>query len=287
MGTMTTARTTGPTGPKTERGKAVASTNAAVHGLLCRKPCLLPGESEDLYREHLIGTLNALLPADAAQADAVTVYNDIAWRIHRWLAVEHHATTSELDRMAAECPLGRNVPATARAADALRAIVEAVGERTELPSPEAMKIFIGGARGVSEILEMVADRPEHEVQDLKHSIDEAERLGEDADKAVSYRAFKVMGEKAVAAREAFIKLAEKQQEELRCLRLLLAKSVLPSDADIRRLGRYLAILQKAAVGQLVILDALREQSKKARRKGTHNKSSFGAGIPTVTLRVVK
>ena len=79
-----------PTGPRTERGKAVAARNATTHGLFARDivlPCL--GEDPDGYQQ-ILDELNAQLkPKNLLERHYVEKIAAASWRLrrlHRWQA---------------------------------------------------------------------------------------------------------------------------------------------------------------------------------------------------------
>src|SRR5437763_10628607 len=75
------------TGPKTDEGKARASTNALRHGLTAEQ-ALLPHEDEDGYEKLRDGLLESYAPQDAAETALVEELVNAYWRLLRLHRVE-------------------------------------------------------------------------------------------------------------------------------------------------------------------------------------------------------
>jgi len=86
----TSAAATAPhaTGPRTDQGKARASTNAVRHGL-GGFALVLKGESVAEYRANQTAWFTALAPTTKIEGQLVAQLADIAWRLDRCAKLEH------------------------------------------------------------------------------------------------------------------------------------------------------------------------------------------------------
>jgi hypothetical protein len=84
---MSEVSKTGPTGPRTAEGKAVASRNALKHGLLSRLP-VLPDEDEEVFLSFKARFHEALRPQEELELLLVERIVVTAWRLRRLERVE-------------------------------------------------------------------------------------------------------------------------------------------------------------------------------------------------------
>jgi hypothetical protein len=84
---MSDGERTGPTGPRTKEGKAVASRNALKHGLLSRLP-LLPDEDHEVYASFGNRLYDALRPEGELEFLLVERVVATAWRLRRLERIE-------------------------------------------------------------------------------------------------------------------------------------------------------------------------------------------------------
>ena len=89
------------TGPKTARGKAAAKLNALAHGLRAEATPVLPGEPADVWDAHRAGTVAALAPVGALEADLADRVAALTWRLRRAVAYETAVTAAGVARAAA------------------------------------------------------------------------------------------------------------------------------------------------------------------------------------------
>jgi hypothetical protein len=95
------------TGPKTPAGKYFASRNATTHGLLAQS-VILPGESEDRFRDLLRSYINHYKPETPNEHDLIDTMAVNRWRLQRVWALETagfiHEQRAQAPAMAAEDP---------------------------------------------------------------------------------------------------------------------------------------------------------------------------------------
>ena len=83
-------------GPKTERGKAIASKNGTKHGLLAEKPPLLATEKLETFNELMQGLVNQYQPANPVEWHLVQQVAMAMLRQHRLWAAEAALATQEM-----------------------------------------------------------------------------------------------------------------------------------------------------------------------------------------------
>jgi hypothetical protein len=71
------------TGPRTDRGKAIARLNALKHGLRTQKVTVAPGEDPELYRALLINLVDEYQPETTTQIELVGRLGDLGWLARR------------------------------------------------------------------------------------------------------------------------------------------------------------------------------------------------------------
>src|SRR5687768_4093336 len=87
------------TGPRTARGKAVASRNNTRHGLHSISP-VIPGlESEAAWAHHRLTTVTGLAPANALEEALAERVALILWRLGRVARYEQSVTAKATDEV--------------------------------------------------------------------------------------------------------------------------------------------------------------------------------------------
>lgn len=79
---------TGPTGPRTEEGKARTRFNAVRHGLTGQNVVFAEGDAE-LYSQHCLRIQQHYLPVGPIQEALVRQIADCIWRLDRAISIEH------------------------------------------------------------------------------------------------------------------------------------------------------------------------------------------------------
>ena len=85
------------TGPRTTRGKALASKNSLKHGLSANRNVIAPESQADyeLYREQILAELTPLTPIESMLADRVIC---LSWRLKRAVRIQNQAIDALLQR---------------------------------------------------------------------------------------------------------------------------------------------------------------------------------------------
>ena len=86
------------TGPRTKRGKAIASQNAARHGLYATSPVIRRLEDPGLWEQHRTATINSFAPRSPLEQTLAEYVAHILWRLGRVTRYEHHVTAISQDR---------------------------------------------------------------------------------------------------------------------------------------------------------------------------------------------
>lgn len=76
------------TGPKTDMGKFISRFNALKHGLASQKMVTIPGESNEVYLEHLVDVMFEYDPQTAYQRQLVEQLANRLWALRRVPAFE-------------------------------------------------------------------------------------------------------------------------------------------------------------------------------------------------------
>jgi hypothetical protein len=84
----TQSERTGPTGPRTEEGKARCRLNAFRHGLT-GQIMVLSSEEQDVYKEHCSAIKTAYNPKGTLEENLVQSIGDSQWRLKRAAAFEN------------------------------------------------------------------------------------------------------------------------------------------------------------------------------------------------------
>ncbi len=84
-------------GPKTERGKAIASKNGTKHGLLAENPPLLATENLETFKELMQGLVNQYQPANPVEWHLVQQVAMAMLRQHRLWAAEAALATQAME----------------------------------------------------------------------------------------------------------------------------------------------------------------------------------------------
>ncbi len=130
------------TGPRTQRGKNIASLNAAQHGLYANAPVIPRVENVDDWERHRASTIESLAPSGALEHALAERVALILWRLGRVARFEQNITTIAHRRArtnyTAEAPLSALVPDN---------------------TPDAVRQRLATVRRIRDLLICLADPP--------------------------------------------------------------------------------------------------------------------------------
>jgi hypothetical protein len=283
----TEEKNVGPTGPRTERGKARSSANRAArsHGLT-GFALVLPGESVAEYRRNQETWFSTLIPASGAEAQLVNQVADLAWRLDRCARLEHHRHLALLEEEMQRTKQYKSYSLEVRALEVTNALVEhATGASRLNPFPSvygALEPFLAAAQGTVAIVRDVEALPLDVVDTLDRAVGSLYAMAHQGlatpDDMASVEA------SARAVQQALSALLADAEASLAELREKIAGQVaIPDDASAKRLSRYRAEMEKSQARILGILDQVRTQRQRAMTAA----EDPDAKPVKLTLRVVK
>lgn len=245
------------TGPRTERGKLRASLNATRHGLSGRG-LLLPGEDKAEYESRLDGIFTAMAPQNDAEAELVALVGDDIHKLNRLGKIEQGVTLGRIEELLGTTAAAERAGVIGNAIQALGAAlttwpVEPIP--TERNS-EFQRRFDDMVTAINLVEAAVVGLPADLIETCNDLV--ARLHGTKGDSVVDQAAYARLFEVARQVMGLLLDRGHAEEAAQEGLRVAIAGIALPDEAELRKLGRYRAMLEVSLQRRLAALDQLRK-----------------------------
>jgi len=244
------------TGPKTEKGKLRAATNAVRHGLT-GKNLLLPGEDPGEYEARMDNVFTALGPQSDVEAELVALVADDIHKLNRLARIELGAFLARIEELLSLTGTAEKASVTVNAINAVgTALTPWIAEPLPVEKgPEFMRRY----RAMTDALDLVEATVSGAPADLMEAGHElmAQLHGKAAEKVVPpdlYQAAFDHGRRLMSLPLDMGKAEDAAQDGLRAA---IAGIALPNKDELAKLAKYRSMLEISLQRRLAALDQLR------------------------------
>ena len=240
-------------GPKTETGKARASTNSCRHGLRSRG-VLLRHESEDAYLEHVEAVVASLAPHGAVETQIAAEYADLMWVRRRWMGAVMDQIVEQADMAASKSDARMNADACKDALAGLDALIVNVEGALQARITSGLSPLTDGAKAVFGLIKDADAVAGDELERLHAAI---KSVGASRRKEDRLRTLAALHEVSKALRPTVEEKRQVAEENLARLRALLAEVATPTPAGSRRRERYRRLLDHPGGSLMATLEQMK------------------------------
>jgi hypothetical protein len=244
------------TGPKTEAGKLKSALNATRHGL-AGKNMLLPGEDPVEYEARMDELFSTLAPRDEGEAQIVALVADDVWKLGRLARIEKGVSLARIEQLLALTGSGEKAGVITNAIQALGQALTAWSAEPvpTTRTPDFDRRYRSMSEAVALVDATVTGIPMHLIDACDAALDEVR--GKRDDVAISPSSYMQVFETCRVLMATLLDMGRDQDVEQDRLRAAIAGIALPDVAELKKLGRYRAMLELSLARRLAALEQLR------------------------------
>jgi hypothetical protein len=268
-------------GPRTAEGKAISALNAVRHGLAAEH-ALLPGEDVSKYVRGAEETLAAFGATNEPIARLSVLIFDDLHKLERIERIERGLLLGRIEELAAQTAVGERAKKTGRA---LYSLVEACRHLLQAPIPTERGTEIDRRiRMMQAAINLIADVLDDAPMDLiadchRHLV----ALGDTrAHPELPLASLDALVAAAQQLTNALVERATRDEAAQEDLRKAIAGIALPAEAELKKLARYMKMIEESLTRRLAALEQLRKANETTSAATEEQAREF-----RLRLRVVK
>jgi hypothetical protein len=245
------------TGPKTEAGKLRSALNATRHGL-AGKNLLLPGEDPAEYEARMDELFSTLAPTDEGEAQLVALVADDVWKLGRLARIEKGITLGRIEELLALTGSGEKAGIITNAIQVMgNALVAWSAEPVPTTrSPDFDRRYRTMSEAVALVDATVTSIPMSLIDACDAALDEVR--GKRGEVEISPSSYMAVFEACRMLMATLLDMGRDQDVEQDRLRAAIAGIALPDVGELKKLGKYRAMLELSLGRRLAALEQLRK-----------------------------